>query len=561
MAFELRPPQRIAIEKIYDWFRTKKGNPLVSFCTGGGKSLIIASICKDAMKFENQHIIVCVHSKELVGQNFKELYELCPEICAGIYCAGLGKKQIRNVTFASIQSISKIKETPWCDLLIIDEVQAVNDEKENSLYASFISRLRTLNPNMPCLGLSATIWRTGSGLLYEGEGRLFEGLAYEYSISDGVRDGYLVPLISKHSTIQGNRDNIGISQGDFKIVESETEFDRSTLTQAALDEVFKYGSDRKAWLFFCITIRHAEHVRDALRERGIIAESVSDKTPEKERDRILSDYKAGKIRALCSVNIAAVGFNATIVDLIAILRPTLSVGWHVQALGRGCRLHPGKQNCLVLDFSGNLESLGPVSHVVPPTRGRRQSKEEYAGRVCPKCESVSAAGSTECVDCGFVFPIIERKIKHSRKAAVVEVMSSEPKISEIPQWLDVKFTRYELHQKAGSSASVKVTYKSQAQWVYEWVCFGHIKDYPRQRAESWWIARHGKQPIPASAIAALERIHEIGGIRAKRIKVKKSGKYTEVSAYELVPSIAPIKASSGNLGNSLTHEESNAPPF
>lgn len=546
---ELRPPQQQAIDKSYEWFRTKSGDPLISMATGVGKGKTIAQICSDSQKYKNQHVLVVVHSKELVEQDFLELRELCPEIHAGIYCAGLGKKQIRNVTFASIQSICKIKQTPFFDLVIIDEVQAVNDEKENSMYAAFIARLRVANPNLRCLGLSATVFRMGSGLLYEGKNRLFEGLAYEYTIADGVRDGYLVPLISKASLVQGDTSNIGISQGDFKIAEAENEFDRQALTEKALDEVFKYGADRKAWVFFCITVKHAEHVRDALRLRGVTAECVSDKTPSAQRKHILTDYKAGKIRALCSVNIVAVGFNATCVDLIAVLRPTLSPGWHIQALGRGTRLHPGKKNCLVLCFAGNLERLGPVTHVVPPPRGKRPSKEDNAGRVCPKCESVSGRDAKECEDCGFQFPIIARKVKHSRVATTVDAMSDEPLVSNMPIWLDVKAVHYEIHKKVNSANTLKCLYRTQAQWIIQWVAFASDKVYARQKAAEWWKARAGLSPVPVSADEALRRIDELGSVKTSRIRVKKEGKYFNILAYDLIAQTSN-NLSSGNLGAS-----------
>lgn len=551
---ELRYYQRNAIENTYDWLRSNDGNPLISMATGTGKSTVIAKICEDAMQYENQHVIICTHSKELVKQDHEELYELCPEIHAGIYCAGWGKKQIRPITFASIQSICRIKETPYCQLLMIDEAQLVNDGKESSMYVQFIERLKLVNPDLRAIGLSATPYRVGSGMLCEGEGRLFHGVSYEYTIAQGVKDGYLAPLISKASLVQGDTSKIGITAGEYNLKQAENEFDRNALTEAALDEVFKYGADRRAWLFFCITVDHANHVRDALRARGITAESVSDKTPEMERNRILNDYKAGHVRALTNVNIAAVGFNAPRVDLIATLRPTLSPGWHVQALGRGTRLFPGKENCLVLDFTSNLASIGPVTHVQPPKRGKRISPDDQAGRICPKCQSVNERGATECGDCGHVFPIVERKLKHTRSASNVHAMSDEPVISSTPQWLKVQAVHYDVHTKYGGSDSLKVMYKTEAQWVYSWVCFGHAKDFPRRKASEWWIARGGRQPVPPTARDAMVRLAEVSGFKTQRIRVKKNGKFDEIVAWDLVPSQTNLRVESGNLGTTVTQE-------
>ena len=114
---------------------------------------------------------------------------------------------------------------------------------------------------------------------------------------------------------------------------------------------------------FCAGVEHATHVAEAIRERGVSCATIFGDTPTAERDRIIAAFKRGEIRALASMGVLTTGFNAPAVDLIAMLRPTKSAGLYVQMAGRGTRLAPGKDNCLVLDFAGNVARHGPVDAV------------------------------------------------------------------------------------------------------------------------------------------------------------------------------------------------------
>jgi superfamily II DNA or RNA helicase len=106
-------------------------------------------------------------------------------------------------------------------------------------------------------------------------------------------------------------------------------------------------------------------------------------TPKDERDRIIAAFKRGELRALASMGVLTTGFNAPGVDLIAMLRPTKSPGLYVQMAGRGTRLAPGKGNCLVLDFAGNVTRHGPIDLVRPktPRQGRWRRPDQDLPRV------------------------------------------------------------------------------------------------------------------------------------------------------------------------------------
>lgn len=555
---ELRTYQRETVEGLYQWFeKHDTGNPLVVVPTAGGKSLISAKIDEDALQWPNQRILNLTHVQELVEQNYHALYKLWPEAPSGIYCAGLKKKQSHHpITFASIQSVyKKVNEIGWRDLVKIDEAHLLGDS-DSSMYRSFLAGLKSINPKMRVVGFSATPYRLKSGYLHRGEGALFSDIAYEIPITRLVKEGFLAPLVSKGAVTQGNTDKLAIQAGEFAMREAITEFDRKEMTQAAVQEMMTCGIDRRAWLIFCVSIDHATHLRDALRESGVTAEMICDKTTSDERRQILNNFKAGNIRAVTNVSVLTTGFDAPNIDMIVLLRPTMSPGLLVQMCGRGMRLFPGKENCLVLDMASNLERHGPVTHIRPP-EGSRKHKLDRDGKLCPRCRSVCQIDDLECPDCGHIFEGQPRKIKHAMRASRADAMSNEPRLSETLNWFRVLRTTYELHMKPGSAPTVRVTYKIPHGSVSEWICPGHT-GYAKEKADQWWIARGGRQPVPSTAVSALERAKELSGFRASRIRAHLDGKWPRIKAYDLVPATGEMLGEYGNLGGRITQEPPDA---
>lgn len=249
--------------------------------------------------------------------------------------------------------------------------------------------------------------------------------------------------------------------------------------------------------------------------------------------------KRGEIRALASMGVLTTGFNAPGVDLIALLRPTQSAGLYVQMVGRGTRLAPGKENCLVLDFAGNVRRHGPID-LVRPKRPGDGGGGEAPTKVCPECDSIIALSATECPDCGYVFPA--REVKIAATAATLPVLSPKQ------QWLPVTGVSYSRHDKAGGRPSLKVTYSSGLATYSEWVCLEH-QGYARQKAAEWWRKRAPGSPVPLSVAEALAQASRLA--RPSDISVRPSGRYLEISGYRFAPCAHPTPAfapsATGNL--------------
>lgn len=521
---KLRHYQRKAIDAIYDYFSCNQGNPLIVAPTGAGKSVIIGSFIHEVMdKFAHQRVLVLTHVKELLEQNYAKLMAFWPTAPAGIYCAGMNKKQFeQEITFASIQSVyRKAHLIGYRSLILIDEAHLLS--KDNAtMYRKFLDDIRKINPKIKVIGLTATPYRLKSGMLHWGDDAIFTDIAYEISLIDLLKENHLAPLISKSSLTQGDLSSIKITAGEYNAKDMERVFDEKGLTEAALNEVTALAGNRKSWLFFCTGVKHAQHVCDSLLARKIRAACVTGETPKEEREAILSGFKSGVLQAVTNCSVLTTGFDHPGIDLIALLRPTKSPGLYVQMLGRGMRPAPGKTNCLVLDYAGNIDEHGPVTHVTPPKPGRekkKEKKEKEDWKICKVCRTANDIKATECMDCGGPFTQ-ERKPNHEKEASSADIISLE---AQKPEWFMVDEMRLAKHEKKGKPPSLKVTYECGLQTYHEWVCLEH-EGFAQVKAQTWWINHRigGTMPLTVDEALTLEVR------KPAKILVRKVGKYHEI---------------------------------
>ena len=521
MTLQLRPYQRAAVNAVFDYFEGATGNPLVVIPTAGGKSVVLAALAQRAItSWPDTRILLVTHQRELIQQNFMTMLRAWPEAPAGIYSAGLSRRDIRaQILFAGIQSIHRhAYQVQRCDLVLIDEAHLLG-RGDSGMYRSFLAQLNEINAGLlKVVGFTATPYRLDSGLLHEGKDRLFTDIAYEVPVLEMIQQGYLCPVIPKHTETQLDVGDVGTRGGEFIAKDLEAAVDRDEVTNAAVAEIVQHGEGRGSWLVFCSGVAHARHVRDAIREHGFSAETVTGETPGPERDSILAAFKAGRLRCVTNANVLTTGFDAPGTDLIALLRPTKSVGLYVQMVGRGTRLAEGKDDCLVLDFAGNTARHGPIDTV----DGR---KKEPAGdgeapiKVCPECQTINHASVRRCVGCDHEFP--PPALQVSAQAAANALLSTQVKTT----WCDVTGVRYMLHEKAGKPASLRVTYECGLARHSEWVCLEHA-GFPREKAVTWWRSRAPHLPAPSTVGEALQ--HHEALRQPTAIQIRPVGQYTEI---------------------------------
>jgi DNA repair protein RadD len=529
---ELRPYQRAAIDALFQYWSDKPGSPLIVLPTGAGKSLVLATICKELLEnYPDMRILIVTHVRELILGNYKELLTIWPFAPAGIFSAGVGRRDAHaQIVFGGVQTIyNKTEQLGHFDLVAIDEAHLI-PRKSDTQYGKLFAGLEAINPDIKRIGLTATDYRLGEGRLTEGDGAMFDDVCFEQPVVDMIEGGYLCRPISKGMATAFDLTGVGKVGGDYNQGKLQAAVDKEDINAAVVDEIVTYGRERRAWLLFCSGVEHAFHMRDEIRSRGYTCEAISGETPTPERDRILGDFKEGKIKALTNNSVLTTGTNLPIIDLVAFCRPTLSAGLYCQMAGRGLRLYPGKENCLFLDFAGVVRKHGPIDAIVPPHM--RSGSGDAPVKQCPQdmadvhghygCGSLVHASARQCPDCGYEFPI-DTAPKISGQAEDVPMLSRGE-----ASWRAVTSRRFDFHEGKGDKPpSVKVTYMCGLTAIREWLCPQH-QGFAKSKADRWWMQHGGLRPFPKSVLEWLDRQREL--LVTDEISVKPDGKYWTVVA-------------------------------
>ena len=468
---ELRDYQRAAIDGLYDYWITGRGdNPIIVAPTGAGKSLIIAKLIEDAMEHTGTRVLMVTHVAELLKQNAEELISMVPGVDLGFYSAGLGQKRLdKRVTFAGIQSIYERAPdiVPAPDLVLIDECHLL-PKNTTTRYGRFMDELKQCNPDVKVVGLTATPYRLDSGYLHKGKGALFDGIAYNIPVGKLIDDGYLSPVVSTNGKSKIDLTNVKMRGGEF--IESQLAAAASDpeLVRETVAEIVKYGEDRKSWLVFASGVDHAGMIKAEMDAHGITCEVVTGSDNKTDRNKKIEDFKSFRIQCLVNVNVLTTGFNHKATDLVAMVRATASAGLYVQMVGRGTRIADGKENCLLLDFGGNVERHGFIDavRVRDKTQGAGDGKAPV--KECPDCEALVNAATRKC-ECGHKFFDSEPELNHGKRAYEGAVLSTQVEA----EWVAVDDVTYQRHKKMGKPDSLKVTYHCGLKTINEWLCPDH----------------------------------------------------------------------------------------
>jgi len=532
---KLRPYQQDAINCAYQYLRGHDDNPVIVIPTGGGKTLVIAKICKDAVSQWDGRVLIIAHVKELLEQAADKLNTICPEIKAGLYSAGLKRRDIKNdVIIGGIQSIFKRA----CDLgafnlIIIDEAHLIPPDGEG-MYRKFLKDAFILNPKLRIVGLTATPFRMKSGVLCA-PGNILNNICYEVGVKEMIVNGYLCPLVSKAGKQKVDVSELHVRAGEFIAAEADALMNTEQLVRASCREIIDQTyEERKSILIFCTSVAHAERVYVEMKFTHItkVAKIFGD-TPAKDRDQILKDFKKGKIQYLVNVSVLTTGFDAPSIDCVVLLRPTLSPGLFYQMCGRGFRLNPGKKDCLILDFGSNVQRHGCIDQIRVAEDFGPRKKVVAPTKECPECHTFVAMGYQVCPYCEYKFPPPEKQ-EHNPNASTDSVISGEVSLNEF----EVNSFHCSVHTKKGADESapktMKVTYYSGlTTFNSEWICFEH-EGWAKKKAESWWKLRSNAD-VPKTTAQAVNLANNKALCDTKKIKVKSvSGeKFNSIVGYEL----------------------------
>jgi DNA repair protein RadD len=472
--------------------------------TGGGKGYILGDIAR-GIHSKGLRMLVLAHVAELVEQNAAQCRRHLPTPSmmvpdpVGIVSAGLGERNYgAQIVSAGIQTAFRCAcEIGAVQLIIIDESHLVQSGSDAGMYRKFLAEMITINPKVWIIGLTATPYRMKGGPIYgEDPDLLFDDLCYHVSVLDLINQGYLCRLTSKAPSELASRDfsQLHIRAGEFVAEEVEAITTEDCFVRDGVADMIVKAAGRRSILVFCSSIAHAEKVCDEIRAQtmGETCEIIIGETDKKERKDLIYQFKNFKLKWLVNVGVLTTGFDAPNVDCVALFRPTVSPGLFYQCCGRGFRLHPDKENTLILDFGGNIERHGPVDMLdqIKTNKPKKKTSEQAPVKVCDNCGEYVPIQDRVCPACNYVFPPPVRT-EPERTASDSPITSDQVE----PYEEMVHSVTYSIHQKAGSDGekiehfTLKVGYVlGNIETVYEWVCPNH-SGFARNKFEKWWRER------------------------------------------------------------------------
>lgn len=549
-----RPYQLEAVQSIWDYFtHGGEGNPVVAMPTGTGKSIVIALFLQSVYaSYPRQKVLLLTHVKELIQQNYEKLLAIWPGAPAGIYSAGLGRRDLmQRIIFAGIASMIKnMHLLGKVDLILIDECHLVSPN-DQTMYRKLIAFLQQSNPYLKIIGFTATDYRLGYGRIIEGDDRIFTDTCFDITTTHAfnrlIAEGYLAPLIPKRTETVLDLDGVHIRGGEYVSSELQSAIDKESITRAAIEEALAYKDTRHSWLAFASGVEHSIHVAEMLNDYGVRSIAIHSKMKSDERDTGLKLFKAGYYQCAVNNNILTTGFDHPPIDLILGLRPTQSTVLWVQMLGRGTRpydpanldlskpsdaamasVYPhAKSNCLVLDFAGNSNRLGPINDPVIP-RPKGKGGGEAPVKECPKCKCFMHASvrwctgvhdDGTCCDHEFVF-----ETKLMAGASTTELIKGDLPEVEV---FKVDHINYSKHEKQDRPDSMRVTYYCGYRTFSEFVPIEHALNAGGARARKWVQTRLPEgATLPTTTAELIQMAPQLKAATHLRIWINK--KYPEI---------------------------------
>lgn len=375
--------------------------------TGTGKSEVIIGILKRLIEIKpDLKACVLINRVQLVEQTQQRFSE---HFDVGVVCQSLKKRQTQSaVVVASVHTIEKMDLS--FDVLIIDEAHNLPFNDKESRYYRFLSSALDKNKNMRVLGLTATPYRS-IGYIF-GKDCFFENITSSVGLKEMISSGYLVRPILKHTRCAHDTSSLSIRGGEFdKSQVSKLTSDVAKSCQQVVDAMSQL-TDRKKIFWMCFTINQAEIVATKIASFGDDVVVVTSDLDHALRSVELDRFENGSARHCVFVSILSEGYNYPPADALVLLRPIKSSTLYVQTVGRVLRPFKDKEDALVLDYGGVVQSCGPLdSPNVQAESGRVSNREKEIVRLsmsfCKGCLTYQAITNQSCECCGR--PMVTKK--------------------------------------------------------------------------------------------------------------------------------------------------------
>ena len=387
----LRPYQQAARDSIHAQWEQGRLRTLLVLPTGTGKTIVFASVAADQVR-AGDRVLILAHRGELLEQAADKLQRSTGLVSAVEKAESTCLNSWFRVVVGSVQTLqrsARLERFPrdYFGTIIIDEAHhAITDGYR---------RILDYFESAKVLGVTATPDRGDMRNL----GEVFDSLAYEYKLTDAIKEGYLCKIMAQTIPLQLDISEVGFTSGDYSLGQLGTALD-PYLEQIAA-EMAQRCKGRKTVVFLPL-IKTSQKFRDLLNAKGFRAAEVNGQSAD--RKEVLADFDAGKYNVLCNSMLLTEGWDCPSVDCVVVLRPTKVRSLYCQMVGRGTRLSPetGKTELLLLDFLWHVErhELCRPAHLIAESEDvARAMTERLEQAGCPEdLEEVEREAAKDVVE-------------------------------------------------------------------------------------------------------------------------------------------------------------------
>jgi superfamily II DNA or RNA helicase len=371
---ELRPYQNEAREAVKAQWSAGTRRTLLVLPTGTGKTIVFSKLIEDEV-MDGGRALVLAHRGELLTQAADKLMTSTGLGCAVEKAEESCLDSWYRVVVGSVQTLQRPSRL---EQFSPDHFSAIIVDEAHHAISESYQRVLGYFSEAKVLGVTATPDRGDMRDL----GSFFESLAYEYTLPKAIRDGFLSPIKAQTIPLKLDISGVATQAGDFKVSDIDTALD-PYLHQIA-DEMLAAGCMERKTVVFLPLIKTSQKFRDILIDRGFRAAEVNGNSDD--RATVLADFDSGRHNVLCNSMLLTEGWDCPSVDCIVVLRPTKIRSLYCQMVGRGTRLHPGKDELLLLDFLWHTErhELCHPAHLIAESADvARKMTENIAEAGCP----------------------------------------------------------------------------------------------------------------------------------------------------------------------------------
>lgn len=518
--------------------------PLIIAPTGAGKSHIAA-----ALALHYTDCLILSHDARILRQNTNKIPLQPHEL--GIFCAELGSKNHGQLcTVASIQSaFNAVDEFMRYRHVILDECH-LSPFNSDTRYRKFFD---IIQPDK-IIGMTATPYRLEGGHLIGHKNSLFDGIAAEITYDEVLATGRIVPAKGKEG--EALPDMTGVQRSSLGDLQDEQAAQSFMLTLPYnVQEIIHYGKDKKKVLIFTHTIEQCEATVKALRDRGQFVDCVHSK---KDNTASFTHFHEGMTKYMVNVGLCTTGYDFPLIDMVVLLRSTLSPALYVQMAGRGARAAEGKTHFTLLDYGNNMMRHGSLKNVNPPPRkGEKKKKEEDLLpdlKVCRSCREIMEKNLMECPSCGYIYEPPPAKV--TKVASTIDPMIGAHLVngSSDETYTPTDISAICINDKNGKPPSVMIKY---------WKTFDtYATEFISPHSTNQWAKVYGMKKLKllgmsdgcinlsAGQLAAAMNQHiKKLDVTQYRVTAASDGKYWKVSKVVLLPqkSHAPSENESSHV--------------